>query len=363
MPQAHPRRRVWLFAGLGGLALVLGLATAVFWGDLVSTELDPKIPYQTYQPPPAPDYGRVAAWGLWPMTAGGPAADVFFIPPTTYDGGQNWNARLGHPKAARQFREVMAPNYVGPFVSVGRIFAPNYRQASLYSLTTLREDAREARQFAYGDVRAAFRHYIESGDGSRPLVMVGVEQGGTLLLRLLAEEVAPDPLLRKRLVVAYAIATVAPAASPPIEPCVRRTAVGCLAAWASAPEGEREAGRQLLARALVWTPQGELTNLSPRTALCFNPILGAVTEAPAAARLHLGAANATGLEWGARPPFLSRQVAARCEAGVLYVTRPKSPTLRQGGSWADRRKVPGFNLFYADVEADAQRRLASYLAQ
>jgi hypothetical protein len=27
----------------------------------------------------------------------------------------------------------MAPNYVGPFVSVGRIFAPKYRQASLYN--------------------------------------------------------------------------------------------------------------------------------------------------------------------------------------------------------------------------------------
>lgn len=363
MATARPRRRRWLFAGLGGLTLILGAATTIFWGDLVSTDLDPKIPYQTYQPPPAPDYARVGAWRLWPGTPGGPPADVFFIPPTTYDGGRNWNARLEHPKAARQFREVMAPNYAGPFISVGRIYAPNYRQASLYSLTTLREDAREARQFAYGDVRAAFRHYIESGDGGRPLILVGVEQGGTLLLRLLAEEVAPDPLLRRRLVVAYAIATFAPADTPPIEPCMRRDQVGCLAAWASAPQGERELGHQLLARALVWTPQGELTNLSPRPALCFNPILGAVTDTPAPARLHLGAANATGLEWGVRPPFLSRQISAVCEAGVLYVSRPQSTTLRQTGSWADRRKAPGFNLFYADLEADAHRRLASYLAQ
>ena len=140
MPSAHPRRRGWLFAGLGGLALVLSMATAVFWGDLVSTDLDPKIPYQTYQPPPAPDYGRLSAWRLWPKATAGPPADVFFIPPTTYDGGRNWNSRLGHAKAARQFWEVMAPNYAGPFVSVGRIYAPNYRQASLYSLTTLRED-------------------------------------------------------------------------------------------------------------------------------------------------------------------------------------------------------------------------------
>jgi hypothetical protein len=88
-----------------------------------------------------------------------------------------------------------------------------------------------------------------------------------------------------------------------------------------------------------------------------------VTDKPAPARLHQGAANATGLEWGARPAFLARQVAARCEGGVLHVTRPKSSSLRQTGSWADRRKAPGFNLFYADLETDAKARLAAWRAR
>ena len=39
----------------------------------------------------------------------------------------------------------MLPNYAGPFARLGRIFAPRYRQASLYTLMTLRDDAREAR--------------------------------------------------------------------------------------------------------------------------------------------------------------------------------------------------------------------------
>ncbi|HEX7946416.1 MAG TPA: DUF3089 domain-containing protein, partial [Phenylobacterium sp.] len=43
-------------------------------------------------------------------------------------------------------------------------------------------------------------------------------------------------------------------------------------------------------------------------------------------------------------------------------TRPKSASLQEGGTWADRRKAPGFNLFYADVEADAKQRLAAWLA-
>ena len=59
---------------------------------------------------------------------------------------------------------------------------------------------------------------------------------------------------------------------------------------------------------------------------------------------------------------MARQVAARCEGGVLHVTRAKSASLQEGGAWADRRKAPGFNLFYADVETDAKQRLAAWLA-
>ena len=38
-------------------------------------------------------------------------------------------------------------------------------------------------------------------------------------------------------------------------------------------------------------------------------------------------------------------------------------SLQPGGAWADRRKVPGFNLFYADIEADAKARLAAWRAR
>ena len=42
--------------------------------------------------------------------------------------------------------------------------------------------------------------------------------------------------------------------------------------------------------------------------------------------------------------------------GLLRTSRPKSSALRDSGSWADRRKVAAFNLFYADIEADALAR-------
>jgi hypothetical protein len=367
MAERAPRRTRWWLVALLGAAIVLVIATGVFWGDLQRTALDPKVPFQTYQPPPAPDYAQRGSWALMPTdpdvdALDQPAADVFFVGPTTYDGGKNWNAPLDEPRADRLFRETMAPNYAGPFVRVGRIFAPRYRQASLYTLMTLREDARDARRFAYGDVAAAFQGYVARYNRGRPFVIVGVEQGGTLAARVLAEEVARNPELRSRLVAAYLVETVTPANDPPVEPCVRKGQTGCLAAWASVLDAEFDQAKVLLDRALVWGQRGELVNLGPRPALCFNPILGAVTDQPAPARLHLGAANATGLEWGARPAFLARQVSARCEGGVLRVTPPRSTSLKATGSWADRHKVPGFNLFYADLEADAKARVAAFVA-
>jgi hypothetical protein len=361
MDGARPRSWRWPLIGLSGLLVLLAVAFVFLRGDLIREELDPKTPFQTYTPPRAPDYTQASAWRLLPAHAAAPAgneppADVFFVSPTTYEGGKQWNDPINDPRADRLFRRVMAPNYAGPFVRVGRIFAPRYRQAGLYSLLTLRDDAKDARRFAYGDVAAAFRFWRDQDGGQRPFLIVGVEQGGTLAARLVAEEIAPNAQLRARLAGAYLIETVVPATHPALEPCARRDQAGCLAAWASVPANEIDRGRVLLARALVWGPYDDLQNLTG-PALCFNPILGATTDETAPARMHLGGANATGLEWGARPAFLARQVSAHCEGGILRVSSPKSASLQPSGSWTEERMAPGFNLFYADLEADARARV------
>jgi hypothetical protein len=367
MADARPRSWRWPVIGVGGLLALLAVAFVLLRGDLIREQLDPKTPFQTYKPPPAPDYAQSSTWRLAPAhpeapAASDPPADVFFVSPTTYEGGPQWNDPIDDAKSDRLFRRVMAPNYAGPFVRVGRIFAPRYRQAGLYSLLTLREDAKDARAFAYGDVAAAFHWWRDHDGGNRPFLIVGVEQGGTLASRLVAEEIAPNPQLRARLAGAYLIETVVPATHPALEPCARRDRAGCLAAWVSVPASDIGRGHILLARALVWRSdngnQGdELVNLRG-PALCFNPILGATTDEPAPARMHLGAANATGLEWGARPAFMARQVSAQCEGGILRVSSPKSASLQPSGSWTEQRMAPGFNLFYADLEADARARVA-----
>ncbi|WP_369059608.1 DUF3089 domain-containing protein [Caulobacter sp. 73W] len=357
---------------LAGVILVLGLlASAAFvWrDDILRTGLDPKVPYQTYNPPPAPNYAQADAWALLPAraetpAADAPAADVFFLHPTTYDGGGDWNAPISKEQSNQALATVMLPNYAGPFERVGRVFAPRYRQASLYTRLTLREDAREARRFAYQDARAAFRRYLAAYGGERPFILVGVEQGGELAARLLQEEIAPDPVLRARLTAAYLLQTLTPTdlygPGSLVGACQMRRQAGCVVAYTAVPANDREAQRLLPERALVWNSAGDLVNLDGRQALCVNPLLGAQTDEAASERLNLGAANATGLEWGVRPAFLKRQAAAQCQAGLLKVSKPRSDAFKNSGGWADRKKASGYNLFYADLEADAQGRLEAW---
>jgi len=193
----------------------------------------------------------------------------------------------------------------------------------------------------------------------RPIIVVGVEQGGGLASRLLNDVIAPDPTLKRRLVGAYLIETVVtdPTAVPV---CAARAQAGCLVAWKSVAKTDFIQPGRLRSRSRVWNGAGRLVPLGNRPIVCVNPLLGARSEAEAPERLNLGAVNATGLEAGARPAFMVRQASAQCVDGLLRLGRPRSASLMPSGGWAERLRVPGYNLFWADLEADALARSAAW---
>lgn len=363
---ARIRTSHW-FIGLGVAVLAVILAAlSVWWGSIQEALHDPGIPYQTYTPPPAPDYAQASSWALIPAkpttwTAKDPPADVFFIHPTTYERRAHWNGPIDDRRAVRLLDEVMIPNYAGPFAKAGRLFAPRYRQASLYTQLTLREDARDARAFAYRDVKWAFDFYLTHYNKGRPIIIAGVEQGGFLASRL-AREVAADSTLRSRLAAVYLIETPISADALPLPACTARAQAGCTVAWIGQGFREDEHTADRLKHAAIW--QGDTVEaLGDRPTVCVNPLLGKASEEAAPARLNLGAVNAAGLEWGVRPGFQNSQVSAQCVDGVLKISRPKSPALRQRGGWLEQQRVRSANLFYADIEADAQARLGAMLGR
>jgi hypothetical protein len=358
-----------LAALLAGVVVLIALTGLIIWrDDILQALLDPRIPFAVYHPPAAPNYAEGKSWARLPgsLEPGDLPADVFFIHPTTFDGGKDWNGPIGDPSSDRRLVQTMLPNYAAPFAAAGRVFVARYRQASLYTSLTLFDDALEARAFAYGDVDRAFSAFLLRIGPDRPFIIVGVEQGGLLAARLVRHRLSDDPRLRRRLVAAYLIETVTPAADhaagSTIPACVMRAQSGCVAAWISAPHLDFERASRIMSRSVVWTPDGRLAGLAGREPLCFNPLLGAASDAEAPARLNLGAANASGLEWGARPGFMARQISAQCVAGILRLSQPRSAALRPSGDWASRFRATPYNLFWADLEADSKARTRAWLA-
>lgn len=359
-----PRLTLRQWVGYAGFALVfiLTAAVAVWRGDILRAGLDPQQPFQTYEPPPPVSYVEARAWAMQDvrLEGAGPAA-VFFVHPTTYGRARQWNGPIGDPEADAYLRRVVLPNYAAPFAHAGSISAPRYRQAALYARLTLRDDAREARAFAYTDVEAAFGAFLIRHP-TGPIVLAGVEQGGELVDRLLRDWVAEDAGLKARLVAAYLIDTVTARDRAPVPPCETRVQTGCMLAWSQVDEGDDGAARRRLRRALVWDDRGRLVDLAGRPALCVNPVTGSTDTAPVEARSHRGATNATGLEWGARPALMAREMATRCRDGLLRHTPPQRESFRERGDWVERRMARPYNLFYGDIEADVQTRLSNWLA-
>ncbi|VXC51379.1 DUF3089 domain-containing protein [Oceanicaulis sp. UBA2681] len=355
-----------LFGALGGFVLLSALSAFVLRDQIFQTFLDPGVPFQTYQRPPAPDYTQDEAWAARPDVrlpdeAGHPA--VFFIHPTTYDGGSHWNAPYDRPQEAVELSQIVLPNYAAPFlVQDVELYAPRYRQASLYTFMNNREDSVLARELAQMDIQRAFTQFLRETDPEQPFFIVGVGQGGAIALDVLARRVAPDPAVRRRLTAAYIIEAPTPLdllAGPlsTIPVCTDPSEVRCLVGWVAVRPQETARIEALTQRSRALDSRGRLTPVEDRALLCVNPVLWTANEDYAPARLHRGAAAAEGLMLTDAPSPMTNQTGAQCQGGLLMIDQPRASALRRPGRLAEDRRVRPSNLFYMDIRANAQARL------
>lgn len=135
--------RLALGLAAGAFCLLVIAALGIWRDDILEAFLNPKIPYAVYRTPIAPNYQDAQAWARLPgdVLPGDPPSDVFFIHPTTFDGGRQWNGPITDQAAEYRLTADMIPNYAAPFAAVGRVFVPRYRQASLYASLSLFDDA------------------------------------------------------------------------------------------------------------------------------------------------------------------------------------------------------------------------------
>lgn len=132
--------------------------------------------------------------GYGPVTQSAPAADptvdCFYVYPTlSRDSTLNSDMNPGPEEQAA------AAVQLARFGVVCKTYAPLYRQATLASLAAMARgtDVAPVMARAYGDVVAAWRHYMQHYNHGRPYVLIGHSQGSIHLQGLIAQEIEGRP--------------------------------------------------------------------------------------------------------------------------------------------------------------------------
>ena len=233
---------------------------------------------------PPPDYAAASAWAAFPgrggpanfvpagtePATGGHEVDVFFVHPTGYMSGHDWNSPLDPHSRTEENTEWMMANQASVFSSCCNIYAPRYREASIFTYLAAPPDIQnKAMALAYSDVLRAFRYFLSHESKGRPFILASHSQGTAHAFHLIREVIDGSPLSR-RLVAAYLIgggitnSEVANLKS--IHVCTSATDLHCLVHWATWGEGGspyrvENGGNQLLCvNPISWLRDGPATD-------------------------------------------------------------------------------------------------------
>ena len=364
------RRFLYVIAAIIFLLLGAGLVWTLFPQALMRMTFVPSI---AFAPPPqagAPDYSEPDAWLSRPGTPNDPAnwlppgvpgtprtdAVVFFVPPTTYLDKLHWNAPYDD-KTADGRAHVLVASQASAFSNVARVWAPRYRQATVGAFLSAKPDGAHAIDLAYSDVARAFDAFVAQVPPDAPIILAAHSQGSFHLLRLLRAKVAGHAIA-KRIVAAYVVgwpvSTTADLPALGMKACDAPDQTRCILSWESFGEPADPAQLRVIydaSRGFAGFPR------KGTPALCVNPLTGTRDgAAPAAANLGSVVPD-TGYKSATLMPHL---VPARCDPqGLLLIGEPPSGfgvAVLPGNNF----HVFDYALFWANIRADAARRLAAF---
>jgi pimeloyl-ACP methyl ester carboxylesterase len=302
--------------------------------------------------PEAPNYENEESWsarpGLcspadtlpgwdWPLAQGNAA--VFWVSPTLYTGASkspyHWNVDFRADWFQELHKEGPLMHQASVFNLAGRIYAPYYRQAHLYSFFDQSpETGKAALDTAYSDVRRAFLYFMENLREDRPIILAGHSQGSYHIARLL-KEFFDSQDLQKALVAAYIPGMPIPSSLfSTLTICQNETETGCILTWSTYARGylpDSIAWKDMLAvNPLSWkTDQSWVPRKSNPGSILWR--YGKVKKGICDAQLTTGAL------WIRKPRFL----------GNIFFR------------WKDYH-IADYNLFYMSVRKNALARLMAF---
>ena len=371
--RSHPAVRfLWAIAGLTVLVIAAALAYRIFEKELLRWAMVPSAPFRDVPMPAGADYRQARMWiarpdivgnpALWMPpgfpTAGPPRASVFFVHSTSYMESTAWNAPVDDPESQDR-AALFVRSQASAFNAIGAIWAPRYRQAAFGAFLTSEEDATRALDFAYRDVLAAYEEFVRAAPADRPIVLAAHSQGSAHLMRLLQERIRGAPEAQ-RVVAAYLVgwpvSVTADLPALPFPACARPDEAACILSWQSFSEPadpsqvtdvyDESAG-----------PGG--ARRSGSAMLCTNPLTG-ISGGGAPSSANLGTLVPD--EDMSVAELRRGLVPARCDPrGFLLIGDNHAlPAMGNYVLPGNNYHVYDYALFWANIRADAERRLAAY---
>ena len=341
----------------------------------------PEKSFDALERPPIPDYNETSSWAALPtmqdaadLAPDGTSvreaqamarADVFYIHPTTYRGGENWIQDISMTDVNDWTDISVIARQASAFNGCCKVYAPRYRQATMASLSANDDSGMRAYTLAYEDVLKAWHHYTENWNEGRPFIIASHSQGTLHAAKLLEEEIDGTPWA-DRMIAAYIVGIgqnkgLFGRSLKQITLCTGATDTGCVISWNTfTRDGDPAPGVTRLKaryRERFGTSDGE-------EVACWNPVSATLDGANVPASKNLGAlpgAPAPG-DPLTELPALTSGFGAECKEGSLYTDMPLTDdfnlTLFGGGNL----HMHDFDLFYENIRVNAVARTNAYFA-
>ena len=302
------------------------------------------------QPGAAPDYSKVENWAALPTRddladqvpegvvnlyeQGAAPVDVFFVHPTGFLKGSSWTFSMDANTSTDENTQWMMVNQASPYNGCCNVYAPRYRQASMFAYLQDDDALRDAvLGFAYNDVARAFDYYMAHFNQGKPFILASHSQGTHHSVALLHQKISGTPLAGQ-LVAAYLIGGYVEASRldglQEFPVCDSAEQLSCIVHWDTysvAKKADLEPVDIVCVNPLSWRHNGALADKGQHR--------GAVAISGQYHAQFSGVDSARGVQFGPLGKPMPNYVDAECADGRLYITDQSDNAFGSKGAMGD----------------------------
>ncbi len=156
--------------------------------------------------------------------------DVFFIYPTIYTKGDQWNADVNNAKLNKKINNTSIAYQASVFTGIANVYSPLYRQMHLHGYKD-NNNGIKAFDVAYKDVENAFKYYLENFNKGNRVVIAAHSQGTNHAEKLFTDYILLNESVLNKVELAYLVGMPIYKLKNNYPPCDRPNDLNCFLSW------------------------------------------------------------------------------------------------------------------------------------